>query len=86
MYIAVKIGELLVFTPAMRRLSWWWSGCSWQESGQTYLEIESFCYMMPNRCGGRGVEGYFIYKLRKKLDVLSMRSWCSAGVFMVVAA
>ena len=55
MYIGVTIGELLVFTPAMRSLSWWWSVGSWQESGQTYLEIESFCYMMPNRCGDRGI-------------------------------
>ena len=80
MYIAVKIGELLVFTPAMRRLSWWWSGCSWQESGQTYLEIESFCYMMPNRCRGRGI---FYLQIEKeagraeheKLDALLVYSW-----------
>ena len=80
MYIAVKIGELLVFTPAMRRLSWWWSGCSWQESGQTYLEIESFCYMTPNRCGDRGI---FYLQIEKeagraeheKLDALLVYSW-----------
>ena len=80
MYIAVKIGELLVFTPAMRSLSWRWSVGSWQESGQTYLEIESFCYMMPNRCRGRGI---FYLQIEKeagraeheKLDALLVYSW-----------